>query len=99
MLYASVAPGARRPILRELTLALLLQDDDLPDDRARARIDRWVAADPADADALVARHRRLAGMPRPGDPDLANWINMLQSLLARRPDRRDLGPRGPGRSP
>jgi hypothetical protein len=86
--YAAVPPGARRSILRELTLALLLpQDllDDLPDDRSRARLERWAAADPSDANALVARHRHLAAEPRPGAPGLDAWIASLTSILDRDP--------------
>ncbi len=88
--YGAVGPGARRPILRELTLALLLPGDaldDLPDDRSRARVDRWAAADPGDADAAVARRRRAAAMPRPGEADLAGWIATLDGLLGRDPGR------------
>ncbi len=88
--YAAVAPKSRRAILRELTLALLLPDDaldDLPDSRSRARLDRWAAADPADSEALVARHRRMADDPRPGDPGLDDWVATLAAILDRDPGR------------
>ena len=86
--FASVPSEARRSILRELTLSLLLPDDildDLPDDRSRARLERWAAADPSDANALVASHRHLAAAPRPGDPGLDAWIATLTSILDRDP--------------
>jgi tetratricopeptide (TPR) repeat protein len=86
--YAAVAPEAKRSILRELTLALLLPGDlldDLPDDRSRARLDRWAVADPSDANARAARHRQLAAAPRPGDPGLDAWIAALTSILGRDP--------------
>jgi hypothetical protein len=84
--YAAVAPEARPAILRELTLALLLPDD-LLDPRDRDRLDRWAAADPTDAEALVARRRRTADDPRPGDPGLDAWIATLTDILARDPSR------------
>ncbi|HEY2158356.1 MAG TPA: tetratricopeptide repeat protein [Isosphaeraceae bacterium] len=86
--YAAVTPESRRSILRELTLALLLPDDildDLPDDRSRARLERWAAADPSDANASVPYHRRIAAAPRPGDPGLDAWIAALMSILDRDP--------------
>jgi Tetratricopeptide repeat len=88
--YGAVATGSRRAILRELMLALLLDDDaldSLPDDRLRARLDRWVAADPEDVEARVAQHRRIAAGPRPGDPDLAAWAESLTAILDRDPHR------------
>jgi tetratricopeptide (TPR) repeat protein len=88
--YAAVPPESRRAILRELTLSQLLPGDaldDLPDDRTRARLDGWAAADPSDANALVARQRRLASDPRPGDPGLDAWIATLTSILARDPSQ------------
>jgi hypothetical protein len=84
--YAAVAPEARPAILRELTLALLLPDD-LLDPRDRDRLDRWAAADPNDAEALIARRRRMADDPRPGDPGLDAWIATLSDTLARDPSR------------
>ncbi len=86
--FAAVPPEARRSILRELTLALLLADDlldDLPDDRSRTRLERWAVADASDADALVASHRHLAAAPRPGDPGLDAWIATLTSIVDRDP--------------
>jgi len=86
--YGSVGHAEKRSILRELTLSLLLLDaaaDSLPDDRVLARLDRWVLADPDDANARVAQHRRVAALPRPGDPDLATWVATLKSILARDP--------------
>jgi tetratricopeptide (TPR) repeat protein len=86
--YGAVGPDAKRSILRELTLALLLSDDasdSLLDDHALARLDRWVAADPDDANARVAQHRRVAEQPRPGDPDRASWIATLEEIVAHDP--------------
>ncbi len=88
--YESVDIDAKRSILRALTLALLLLDDasgGMPDDRALARLDRWVAADPNDAEAVVAQHQQVAALPRPGDPDLASWVAVLSKALARNPHR------------
>jgi tetratricopeptide (TPR) repeat protein len=88
--YAAVASESRQAILRELTLALLLAEDlldDLPDDRTRARLERWAAADPSDANASVAYHRRIATAPQPGDPGLDAWIAALTSIVARDPNQ------------
>lgn len=106
--YAAVPPSARRGVLRDLTLALLA---DLPEDLVRDRLDRWVAADPADTDAWVARLRRVAAStsPRPGEPDRASRIAALMATLAREPghlaarealvaDLADGGETGQGRS-
>ncbi len=78
----TVAPGGRRAILSSLTLALLAE---LPDDQARDRLDRWIAADPDDLDARAARLARVAANPRPGDPDRASRIAELSRLLDRDP--------------
>ncbi len=84
--FEAVAPDSRREVLRALTLALL---DDAPDDLARATLQRWIAADPADADALVALYRRIAPMPRLGDPDVSARIAALQTILDRDPSHVD----------
>ena len=76
------APDDRRAILRATTLAALAE---VPDAEARAQLDRWAAADPADVDARVARLARVANEPRPGDPDRAARIAALQALLDRDP--------------
>ncbi|MDR3634829.1 MAG: tetratricopeptide repeat protein, partial [Isosphaeraceae bacterium] len=79
---AAVIPSSRREVLRDATLALLA---DLPDDQARAALDRWVAADPADVDARVARLRRSAAHPSADEPDRAARIAALADLLERTP--------------
>jgi len=80
--YAAVPASARRGLLRDLSLVLLA---DLPEDLARSMLDRWSAADPADIDAQVARLKRIAAMPRPGDPDHDSQVETLASLLERAP--------------
>jgi tetratricopeptide (TPR) repeat protein len=76
--YSAVSPTAKRDILRALTLALLTEP---PDDSARDQLDRWIAADPADMDAVVALLSRIAAQPRAGDPDRGARIAKLTSLL------------------
>ncbi len=80
--YAEVSPAARRGLLRDLTLALLA---DLPEDLARSMLDRWTTADPADIHAQVARLKRIAAMPRQGDPDRDTQIATLSELVERNP--------------
>ncbi|WP_422927903.1 tetratricopeptide repeat protein [Singulisphaera sp. PoT] len=48
-------------------------------------LDRWTAADQDDSHAQVARLKRMASMPRSGDPDRAGQIEILASLLEREP--------------
>jgi len=79
---AAVGPAARREVLKAATLALLAE---APDDLARATLRRWIDADPADADARIALLRRIAPMPRLGDPDVAARAAALEALLARDP--------------
>lgn len=81
--YAAVPASSRRGVLRDLTLALLAE---LPEDRARPMLDRWVAGDPDDVDAQVARLRRIAGAPRSGDPGQDERIATLTGILARDPN-------------
>ncbi|GAC1474442.1 MAG: hypothetical protein NVSMB9_24830 [Isosphaeraceae bacterium] len=85
--YAAVPSRARRGVLRDLTLALLA---DLPDDLARETLTRWANADPSrpDRDARVALLRRIAAMPRSGDPDRASRVDELSHLLAADPAHR-----------
>ncbi len=78
----SVPPVDRRSILAATTLAAL---SDLPDDEARARLGRWIAADGDDLDARVALLARVAANPKGGDPDRAARIAELSSLLDREP--------------
>ncbi len=110
--YTSVEHGQKSTILKDLTLALLFFDDtldNLPDDRTLARLDRWVKADPDDVAARIALHRRVASLPRPGDPDVAEWIEYLSRVVSTRPDEimarealvqtlSDLGEIDPGRA-
>jgi thioredoxin-like negative regulator of GroEL len=81
--YAAVDPQARRGVLGVLTLTLLA---DLPEETARALLDRWVAADPADTDARVARLRRAAALPQGEDLDRPARIAELSAILARDPN-------------
>ena len=84
--YAAVPPAARRGVLRSLTLALLAEP---PDDAAVAALDRFIAADPSDLDARVARLRRVPADPRAGDPGRAARAAELEALLARDPGHVD----------
>jgi predicted Zn-dependent protease len=82
--YAAVPSTARREVLRDLTLALLA---DLPEDLVRQTLARWASANPSapDRDARVALLRRIASMPRSGDPDRGARIAELAALLAADP--------------
>jgi tetratricopeptide (TPR) repeat protein len=79
----AVAPEARRGLLASVTLAALAE---LPDDEARTRLDRWIAADPNDLDARVSRLARIAANAHPGDPDRASRIAQLSEILERDPN-------------
>lgn len=81
--YQRVPAGARRPVLRELTLALLA---DVPDETARAALKRWIAADPVDVDAGVALLQRIADQPRAADPDRGSRLAELEQMVADHPD-------------
>ena len=79
----------RREILRDLTLALLFLDssiDDASEDRARAVLARWVAADPEDDEARASLALRRVADPRPGDPSREVLISELSERLTRHPD-------------
>jgi tetratricopeptide (TPR) repeat protein len=78
----AVAPGDRRPILARATLAALAE---LPDDEARSRVARWLAVDPGNVDAQVARLVRLAANPHPDDPPRAERIAELSVILQANP--------------
>jgi Flp pilus assembly protein TadD len=80
--YKAVTPSERRPVLRDLTLALLA---DLPEDLVRATLARWAAADPNDLDARAAQFQRIAASPRSDDPDRNSRIATLTGWLARNP--------------
>lgn len=80
--YRSVRGVARRKVLRAMTLALLA---DTPEDLARETLARWIAADPDDLDARVARLQRVAASPRSGDPDRRARVEELSALLAAHP--------------
>ena len=66
-----------------MTLAVLAE---LPDDEARTRLDRWIAADPNDLDTRVSRLARIAANAHPGDPDRASRIAQLTEILERDPN-------------
>ncbi len=80
---SAVEPGSRRAVLAVTTLAALAEP---PDDEARSLLDRWIAADPDDLDARVARLARLSANPHPGDPDRASRIEELSAILRRDPN-------------
>lgn len=80
--YEHVPDGSRPEVLRALTLALLA---DLPDERVRAALSRWIAADPDDIDARVALSGRVAAQPRAGDPDRRARLDELEALVAEHP--------------
>lgn len=80
--WEAVRPGARREVLRALTLALLA---DAPDELARTTLARWIAADTDDRDARVALYRRMAEHPRSGDPAAAERAEALAALLDEAP--------------
>lgn len=75
--------GARRAILMATTLAALAE---VPDAEARNQLDRWIAADPDDSDAQVARMSRVAANPHPGDSDRARRIVELGQIVTRSPN-------------
>lgn len=79
-----VPPGGRRGLLRAATAAVLAE---VPDDQARDRLGRWVAADPGDTDARVALANRMAAQPRAGDPPRSVRIAELAAIVDRDPAR------------
>jgi tetratricopeptide (TPR) repeat protein len=81
--YDKVRPLARRSILGELTLSLLA---DLPDERVRTTLRRWIDADGDDVDARIAILQRIAAQPRAADPDRASLLADLESIVASHPD-------------
>jgi tetratricopeptide (TPR) repeat protein len=80
--YDAVRPEARRELLRDLTLGLLA---DLPDERVRITLQRWVDADSGDIDAQIALWQRIATQPRATDPDRPSVLTTLESLLEKYP--------------
>jgi tetratricopeptide (TPR) repeat protein len=81
--YDQVSPEARRELLRELTLGLLV---DLPDEQIRTTLRRWVEADGDDIDSQIALWQRIAAQPRASDPDRPSLLATLEVLLTRYPD-------------
>jgi len=81
---AKVAPEDRAAVLRELTLAAL---SEVPDDLARDTLRKWIAADPADAEAEAALMRRIGSDPRPDDPDRTARLARLEAIVADQPGR------------
>jgi thioredoxin-like negative regulator of GroEL len=73
-----VTPEARQELLHELTLTALT---DLPDEKARTTLERWIRADPDDIDARAAYLRRIAAEPRSSDPDRESRLAELTALL------------------
>ena len=74
---------SRVAVLAATTAATLAE---VPDTEARPQLDRWIAADPADTDAQVARLNRISAVPHRGDPDRAARIAQLQALVDRHPE-------------
>jgi hypothetical protein len=83
---SAVEAESRRSILAVTTLASLAE---LPDDEARDRLNRWIAADPDDLDARVALLARVAANYHPGDLDRASRIVELKEILRRDPGHVD----------
>lgn len=81
-LYDRIPIERRRAVLRELTLAVLA---DVPDERARLALKRWIDADPLDVDARVALLRRMASQPRSEDPDRSSRLAELEELVVTHP--------------
>jgi tetratricopeptide (TPR) repeat protein len=81
--FDQARPESRRVLLRELTLSLLA---DLPDERMRTTLRRWIDADGDDVDARIALLQRIAIQPRAADPDRASVLAELESILASHPD-------------
>jgi thioredoxin-like negative regulator of GroEL len=84
----SVRGPGWREVLKALTLALLA---DVPEDTARAALQKFVTADPDDTQARVALLRLLAQASRPGDPGPAERAATLEDLVKRAPE--DIGAR------
>ena len=78
--FDQARPESRRVLLSELTLSLLA---DLPDERMRTTLRRWIDADADDVDARIALLQRIAAQPRAADPDRASVLAELESILAR----------------
>ncbi len=81
--FDQARPESRRALLSELTLSLLA---DLPDERMRTTLRRWIDADSDDVDARIALLQRIAVQPRAADPDRASVLAELESILASHPD-------------
>ena len=81
--YEKVRPEERRLLLRELTFSLLA---DLPDERVRTYLHRWIDADGDDLDARIALLQRIAVLPRATDPDRASILTDLESIVVSHPD-------------
>ena len=81
--YRAVRGPSQQSVLRAITLAMLA---DTPADLARDTLARWIAADPDDVDARVARLQRIAAQPRAGDPDRPARIDTLAKLVADHPE-------------
>ncbi len=77
--YVAVPASSRAQILRDLTLALLAEP---PDDIVLPTLDRWVEADPNDANARVAQLRRGASGSRGEMLDPSERIQALAAILA-----------------
>jgi thioredoxin-like negative regulator of GroEL len=78
-----VPRASRTELLSELTLIALT---DLPDEVARATLERWIAADPSDINARVAYLQRIGTEPRSADPDRTTRLAELSALLAEHPE-------------
>ena len=79
-----VAPKDRPAILRQITLACLM---DVPDEVARTALNRWIDADPNDFEAETALLRRIGANPRAEDPDRRARVARLEEIVAAHPDQ------------
>lgn len=80
--FDRVHVGARRAVLRELTLALMA---DVPDADARRALSRWTRTDPDNVEARVALLRRIADQPGGDDPDRDARLAELESIVEAHP--------------
>jgi tetratricopeptide (TPR) repeat protein len=81
--YSQLDNQSRLSLLRELTLGSL---GELPDELARATLQRWVDADQADIDARAALFERIATQPRASDPNRPALIAEIERMVGEYPE-------------